>query len=521
MRKRGDDEKFEAEVLARATDCDLAILTVRDESFWTGSLSAQTLCSDVPALFSEVVCVGYPTGGDNLCVTKGVVSRLDYEENPDPWRNRLVIQIDAAVNPGNSGGPALIAGGRCVGVAYESLKDGSTENIGFIIPVSVVQKFLTAWRRVAKGSPKGPKSVDENTMRVTAFGHGRFSTQRLENAGMRRALGMVKGQSGVIIKSVDPTTPNAKVLQRGDVLLSLAGVPIGNDGCVPFVCGSSRHDRVPFPYVAIDKFVGESLDADILRNGTQISCTVELLPQEPLVSVEKEAPWLLDYCIIGGLVFVVLSRQYLRATFGEKWKKERCNGLAEILDSREREFPDEQVVVLSYVLSHTINLGFQDVRNARLKAFVGNDGKPMRIRNLAHLSEVIDSFKGEHLRFELFGRGRELALGVCRGRLLNQTCQHGFVFQPQQVTNKSCFSRFRFWLSPRDHRFGARCCGGCRGRDSTAKQNPCVQTNIGHSQLKKVLCIFTHLPTASRCFTCTTCICISRSDEHAFAFRCV
>lgn len=405
MRKRGDDEKFEAEILARATDCDLAILTVRDESFWNaGSLSAQTLCSDVPALFSEVVCVGYPTGGDNLCVTKGVVSRLDYEDNPDPWRNRLVIQIDAAVNPGNSGGPALIAGGRCVGVAYESLKDGSTENIGFIIPVSVVQKFLTAWRRVANALKGSPKTEDESIMRVTAFGHGRFSTQRLENAGMRRALGMVKGQSGVIIKSVDPTTPNAKALQRGDVLLSLVGVPIGNDGCVPFVCGSSRHDRVPFPYVAIDKFVGESLDAEILRNGVKRSCTLELLPQEPLVSVEKEAPWLIDYCIIGGLVFVVLSQQYLRATFGEKWKKERCNGLAEILDSREREFPDEQVVVLSYVLSHTVNLGFQDVRNARLNAFVV-DGKPERIRNLAHLSELADSFRGEHFRFELCARG--------------------------------------------------------------------------------------------------------------------
>ena len=110
VRKRGDDQKYEAEVLARATDCDLALLTVRDETFWQGA-TAQNFCHDVPALFSEVVCVGYPTGGDNLSVTKGVVSRVDYEDNPDPWRNRLVIQIDAAVNPGNSGGPALVAGG--------------------------------------------------------------------------------------------------------------------------------------------------------------------------------------------------------------------------------------------------------------------------------------------------------------------------------------------------------------------------------------------------------------------------
>ncbi|OLP99829.1 Protease Do-like 2, chloroplastic [Symbiodinium microadriaticum] len=404
VRKRGDDQKYEAEVLARATDCDLALLTVREEAFWEGA-TAQTLCNEVPALFSEVVCVGYPTGGDNLSVTKGVVSRVDYEDNPDPWRNRLVIQIDAAVNPGNSGGPALVAGGSCVGVAYESLKDGSTENIGFIIPVSVVQKFLTAWRRLKSAAPvASTESEDVPPVRVTAFGHGRFSAQKLENAGMRRALGLATGQSGLIVKSVDPTTVNAKVLQKGDVLLSLIGVPIGNDGCVPFVCGSSRHDRVPFPYVAIEKFVGEQLEAEIMRAGSKLSITLQLCPQEPLVSVEKEAPWLLDYCIIGGLVFVVLSQQYLRATFGDKWRKERCNGLSEIMDSREREFQDEQVVVLSYVLAHTVNLGFQDVRNARLKAFEV-DGVPVRIRNIAHLSNLVEASKEEFLRFELYGRG--------------------------------------------------------------------------------------------------------------------
>ena len=94
----------------------------------------------------EVVCVGYPTGGDNLSVTKGVVSRVDMEDENDPWRSRLVVQIDAAVNPGNSGGPALSLDGRCLGVAYESLKDGA--------------KFLPTWRRVELTLPS-----DEPTWR--------------------------------------------------------------------------------------------------------------------------------------------------------------------------------------------------------------------------------------------------------------------------------------------------------------------------------------------------------------------
>eukprot|EP00928_Gymnodinium_smaydae_P080414 TRINITY_DN6410_c0_g3_i1.p1 TRINITY_DN6410_c0_g3~~TRINITY_DN6410_c0_g3_i1.p1 ORF type:complete len:553 (-),score=122.90 TRINITY_DN6410_c0_g3_i1:256-1851(-) len=415
VRKRGDDKKYEAEVLARGTDCDLALLTVREAAFWASAVSEQRLCSEVPSLFAEVVCVGYPTGGDNLCVTKGVVSRVDYEDNADPWRNRLVIQIDAAVNPGNSGGPALIADGRCVGVAYQSLKDGSTENIGFIIPVRVVEKFLAAWRRL--GGEELRPAADGQPVRVVAFGHGRFSAQRLENAGMRSALGMREEQSGVLVKSVDPTTPNAEALRPGDVLLALDGVAIGNDGCVPFGCGPTRDDRVPFPFLAQGKFVGDALDAKILRAGEVLERRLSLCEDLPVVPFEKEAPTLLDYAIFGGLVFVVLSKQYLRAVFGDKWRKDRCNGLGEVMHWKTREFDDEQVVVMSYVLAHTVNLGFQDVRNARVSSVggvssEGGSSPPERVRNLRHLVESIDAAKEPFLRFELCPRGAGLAPDV-------------------------------------------------------------------------------------------------------------
>mmetsp|Transcript_67446 Transcript_67446/g.217782 ORF Transcript_67446/g.217782 Transcript_67446/m.217782 type:complete len:470 (-) Transcript_67446:104-1513(-) len=338
VRKRGDDRKYEASIVARGIDCDLALVTVPDEAFWAAGLDEQRLSGETPSLFTEVVCVGYPTGGDNLCVTKGVVSRVDYEDNKDPWQNRLVIQIDAAVNPGNSGGPALLVDGSCIGVAYQSLKDGDTENIGYIVPVAVVQKFLAAWR----GRPCG----GEPPVRVAAFGHGRFSAQKLENPGMRRALGMREDQSGVLVKSVDVATPNAKVLRQGDIILALDGVIVGNDGCVPFESGPTRHDRVPFPFLGARKFVGDRLEARILRDGSEITCALELCAADALVPSEKEDPQILSYTIVGGLVFVVLSEPYLRETFGEKWRKELCNGLGEMLQSAQREVSDEQAAAL-------------------------------------------------------------------------------------------------------------------------------------------------------------------------------
>ena len=54
----------------------------------------------------------------------------------------LGVQIDAAINAGNSGGPAFNEDGECVGIAFQSLKDGDAENIGYIIPTPVIFHFL-------------------------------------------------------------------------------------------------------------------------------------------------------------------------------------------------------------------------------------------------------------------------------------------------------------------------------------------------------------------------------------------
>ena len=105
---------------------------------------------DVPELQEKVLVLGYPTGGDAICVTEGVVSRVDAFEYSHSGEYLLTIQIDAAINSGNSGGPAL-CGSRVVGVAFESLE--YADNIGYIIPIPVVRHFLADIAR--EGGYKG------------------------------------------------------------------------------------------------------------------------------------------------------------------------------------------------------------------------------------------------------------------------------------------------------------------------------------------------------------------------------
>ncbi|EFN53636.1 hypothetical protein CHLNCDRAFT_58432 [Chlorella variabilis] len=132
VKRRGSDTKYVAQVLAIGMECDIALLTVEDESFWQGLEAVHF--GGLPLLQDSVTVIGYPIGGDTMSVTSGVVSRIEVTGYAHGAAELLGIQVDAAINSGNSGGPAFNDRGECVGIAFQSLKNEDTENISYIIP---------------------------------------------------------------------------------------------------------------------------------------------------------------------------------------------------------------------------------------------------------------------------------------------------------------------------------------------------------------------------------------------------
>jgi S1-C subfamily serine protease len=148
VKRRGDDRKYVAKVLVRGVDCDIALLSVESEDFWKGAEPLRL--GHLPRLQDSVTVVGYPLGGDTISVTKGVVSRIEVTSYAHGSSDLLGIQIDAAINPGNSGGPAFNDQGECIGVAFQVYRSEETENIGYVIPTTVVSHFLTDYERNGK-----------------------------------------------------------------------------------------------------------------------------------------------------------------------------------------------------------------------------------------------------------------------------------------------------------------------------------------------------------------------------------
>lgn len=138
VQKDGDSKPYVARVLHVGHDVDLAIITVDDPGYFKGLpvLEFGTL----PKLLSPVETVGYPRGGDQISITKGIVSRIGYRAYAHTsYHRHILVQVDSAINPGNSGGP-VIQDRKVIGVAFQGFTNA--QSTGYIIPTPVVNRFL-------------------------------------------------------------------------------------------------------------------------------------------------------------------------------------------------------------------------------------------------------------------------------------------------------------------------------------------------------------------------------------------
>jgi S1-C subfamily serine protease len=278
----GSPVKYPARVEYVAHDCDLALLSVEDFSDFEKFPRFEF--GDVPALESQVRVIGYPIGGERLSVTRGVVSRIDFQPySHSRADSHLVVQIDAAINPGNSGGPVL-QNDKAVGVAFQGLRQA--DNTGYIIPTPIIRRFL---------KDIGDGKYDH----YVELGISEFP---LHNPAMRKALRLPDDNKGVLITNVVPDSSADGVLQPGDVLLSLNGNVIDSAGMVVIDGEETNYNEV-----VERKFAGDKLAVRFLRDGTwnDSEITMKTLPWSAMYAIQYEKKP--RYMVFAGLVFQPLD----------------------------------------------------------------------------------------------------------------------------------------------------------------------------------------------------------------------
>jgi S1-C subfamily serine protease len=378
IEKEGDSRKYEAYVKFIAHDCDLAILKVVDESFLDG-LTPLTF-GGVPNLNSTVMVVGYPIGGKRLSVTRGVVSRIDYQVySHSSADSHLAIQIDAAINPGNSGGPVLQKN-AVVGVAFQAYRGNVAQGVGYMIPMPVVQRFLT-------------DIDDAHYDNYVDLGVYLFP---LVNRAYRRALGLGPGDYGVVVSHVLSAGASAGILEAGDVLLSIENLPIYSNGHVEI---GGR--RVLMAEVVERKFKGDTVRLKILRDKKEMEVAVILSTPWPYLTQAHRHDVQPRFVFFAGLVFQPLSFGFINAS---KVKDVR------ILYHYSRFLDDEiylktpEVVVISRILPDPVNAYLGDAVNSIVQKI--ND------KVITTLEDVSASFKDpdDYYVITLLGKGRPIVI---------------------------------------------------------------------------------------------------------------
>ena len=149
-----DNEDVKLKFIACDEQLDLALLkaNVQNEEYIE-------IADKVVKKMQNIVAAGYPLGkhlSDDLKFTSGIVSSLK-----GPGNNSAIMQIDAALNPGNSGGPIVDKEkGHLAGVAVSGLRKDITEGINYGIKASRVKEFLESNRIVLKSRTDKSDKLD-------------------------------------------------------------------------------------------------------------------------------------------------------------------------------------------------------------------------------------------------------------------------------------------------------------------------------------------------------------------------
>ncbi|HEY5041013.1 MAG TPA: trypsin-like peptidase domain-containing protein [Verrucomicrobiae bacterium] len=368
-----------ATVEAIAPGIDLAVLKLDDDSFFN-SHSPLEWASTPPEIEDPVMVYGYPLGGNNLSITKGIVSRVEFASYNYPLAG-LRVQIDAAINPGNSGGPAVV-GDKMIGIAFSRLT-GTAQNIGYIIPCEEIGLFL---KDIADGHYDGkPSMFDE--------------CQVLGNATLHSFLKFDNSVQGIIVSQPDNTNRDYP-LKKWDLITKIGDTPVDDQGMVNL----NNNLRVFFKYLVQKIGTNGVVSLTVVRAGKEIQVKLPVAANRPRLIPDLNGAYP-SYFVYGPLVFSSATGQFMDGLIAGNLGGTRMTALGVTgspLMTRMGDKPafagEELVVISSPFFPHTLAKGYP---NPFLEVVKTVNGIP--IKNLKHLVEVLRDSKDKFITIEFYG----------------------------------------------------------------------------------------------------------------------
>ena len=236
----GSDESYDATVVGQDSTSDIAVLKIDA----TGLTPAVIGDSDALAVGEVAVAVGNPLGTLSNTVTDGIVSALNRQvtvQNND----MTLIQTDASISPGNSGGGLFNANGELIGIVNAKSSYSEAEGIGFAIPINTAMEI-------------GRQLIENGSVVRPALG---VKIMDVTDAQTAQQLG-VSTMGAYVVEVTKGSGADAAGVQAGDRVLAVDDTAVSDSSALK-------------NYLK-DKGIGDSVNLQVERDGKVLTLAVTL-----------------------------------------------------------------------------------------------------------------------------------------------------------------------------------------------------------------------------------------------------
>jgi hypothetical protein len=218
-----------------------------------------------------------------------------------------------------------------------------------------------------------------------------------EDENLKNYLGLNEGDTGIFVTDIPPTSSGYGVLKKGDVILSIDGHSIDDNG----FCTFPHYGKLNYKWIIYNHYVGETVVMEIVRQKERKQVEFILLPAtEDSVLIPShytdKAP---TYYITGGFVFQELTRGFLNI-WGGDWEKKADKRLV-FLTNKYWSYPSEskrRVVILNRVLPAASNTGYHEKSTLILESI-----NKQEVRDLEHVRKLVEESSDTYIVFRFSG----------------------------------------------------------------------------------------------------------------------
>lgn len=374
--KSGKDQRYTAQILIKDYNTGLALITVQDPDFFSDLIPVEITNYNFKDS-SPVITSWDDRGIFRSYSTEMYKTEVLFHETGASLFHKLFAALD---NP--HGGEPVFQGGKLIGVTQWYDEENNI--------LSAISSSMIIWMiyNVSDGTYENQPNLFFN------------GTYLKNDENLKSYLGLSSEDTGIYVDSVPPISSAYGYMQEGDVILSIDGININDNG----LCNIEPYGPMHYIWLVISHFAGDEITLELFRNREKITVSFKLLqnnPEEYLIE-----PFYTDtppkYLISGGLILQELTAGFVKRG-GNDWRKTENRRFIHLFDNFEYypETPGNRIVILNRIIPLSMNSGYEYLRNEVLIKV--NDTE---INNLLQVKEIIENTDNKYIVFDFLGGNR-------------------------------------------------------------------------------------------------------------------